>query len=79
MTMSFDLGGIAKLAGQLIGGAIGGPLGSMIGGMIGDMLGQAISGQSGDILGDSGLAEAAQQLFQGNYDGALDLALNGGN
>jgi hypothetical protein len=75
MTMSFDLGGLAKLAGQLIGGAIGGPLGSMIG----DMLGQAISGQSGDILGDSGLAEAAQQLFQGNYDGALDLALNGGN
>ena len=30
--MSFDLGGIAKLAGQRIGGAIGGPLGSMIGG-----------------------------------------------
>ena len=77
--MSFDLGGIAKLAGQLIGGAIGGPLGSMIGSMIGDMVGQAISGQSGDILGDSGLAEAAEQLFQDNYDGALSLALNGGN
>ena len=75
----FDLGDIAKLAGQVIGGMIGGPAGAMIGSMIGDMIGQAIEGQSLDLLGDSGLAEAAIDLFQGNYQGAFNLALGGGD
>src|SRR3546814_8268025 len=66
-TTMFDLGDIAKLAGQVIGGMVGGPAGAMIGSMIGDMIGQAIEGQSLDLLGDSGLAEAAIDLFQGKY------------
>src|SRR3546814_3087644 len=60
-TTMFDLGGIAKLAGQVIGGMVGGPAGAMIGSMIGDMIGQAIEGQSLDLLGDSGLAEARSE------------------
>src|SRR3546814_14472310 len=75
----FDLGDIAKLAGQVIGGMVGGPAGAMIGSMIGDMIGQAIEGQSLDLLGDSGLAEAALDLFQGTYQGAFNLPLGGGD
>ena len=75
--MSFDLGGICKLAGQLIGGMIGGPAGAMIGGMLGDMVGQAISGQTGDALGDSGLASAAQNLFNANYSGGFSIGYGG--
>lgn len=75
--MSFDLGGIAKLAGQLIGGMIGGPAGAMIGGMLGDMVGQAIGGQSSDALGNSGLAEAAQNLFSSNYNSGFNFGFGG--
>jgi hypothetical protein len=75
--MSFDFGGILKLAGQVIGGMIGGPAGAMIGSMIGDMVGQAISGQSSDALGDSGLAQAAQNLFSANYGSGFSFGFGG--
>jgi hypothetical protein len=40
------LGGIAPMAGRLIGARFGGPLGSALGGGLGDMVGNALSGSS---------------------------------
>lgn len=73
MSLGSVLGGIAKVAAPIVGGAVGGPIGAAVGGMAGQAIGKAAGGKH--HKGGGGAAGAIGQVVD---EAAHALGVGGG-